>query len=235
MPPPGWKDPNKQPEGWYPDPNGQPLQRWWDGVQWTNATVPTPSAPPTAPGSSSGSAKFGDQVKAGVGAGVAMATRVTVGVLLASVLLIGGCGVLLAGVDTDEPVDTAALVQGDDSTSSEPAVAEAGLEAAEPVEEEAIATEEAADADWKTKRFSGNGSKSIGTMYIPTEAIMTFTNEEDVIGLRYFRVDNSILDDDESINLSSDATTGETILQPGKYTEVDVMGDSWTLTVKPNR
>ncbi len=22
--------------GWYPDPNGQPLQRWWDGTQWTD-------------------------------------------------------------------------------------------------------------------------------------------------------------------------------------------------------
>jgi uncharacterized protein len=24
--------------GWYPDPNGQPYQRWWDGTQWTDQT-----------------------------------------------------------------------------------------------------------------------------------------------------------------------------------------------------
>lgn len=24
--------------GWYPDPNGQPVQRWWDGTQWTDQT-----------------------------------------------------------------------------------------------------------------------------------------------------------------------------------------------------
>jgi hypothetical protein len=29
--------------GWYPDPNGTPNQRWWDGTQWTNHY-----APPTA-------------------------------------------------------------------------------------------------------------------------------------------------------------------------------------------
>jgi uncharacterized Tic20 family protein len=25
--------------GWYPDPNGQPYQRWWDGTQWTEQTA----------------------------------------------------------------------------------------------------------------------------------------------------------------------------------------------------
>lgn len=31
--------------GWYPDPSGDPNQlRWWDGNQWTDATMPIPSA-----------------------------------------------------------------------------------------------------------------------------------------------------------------------------------------------
>jgi hypothetical protein len=27
--------PAAPPAGWYPDPNGLPCQRWWDGTQWT--------------------------------------------------------------------------------------------------------------------------------------------------------------------------------------------------------
>ena len=35
------------PAGWYPD--GQGSQRWWDGNQWTEHTMPaTPQAPPAS-------------------------------------------------------------------------------------------------------------------------------------------------------------------------------------------
>jgi hypothetical protein len=33
------------PAGWYPDPDGGPHQRWFDGVEWTNRYQP-PTAPP---------------------------------------------------------------------------------------------------------------------------------------------------------------------------------------------
>lgn len=32
------------PAGWYPDPSGAPVMRWWDGVTWTEQTAPM-SAP----------------------------------------------------------------------------------------------------------------------------------------------------------------------------------------------
>lgn len=32
--------------GWYPDPQGLPAQRWWDGSQWSAHTAPTPAAAP---------------------------------------------------------------------------------------------------------------------------------------------------------------------------------------------
>ena len=30
--------------GWYPDPEGRPADRWWDGAQWTERTRPSTSA-----------------------------------------------------------------------------------------------------------------------------------------------------------------------------------------------
>jgi len=39
--------------GWYPDPSGSPLLRWWDGERWTDSTHPVGSddaAQPSAPG-----------------------------------------------------------------------------------------------------------------------------------------------------------------------------------------
>jgi hypothetical protein len=32
--------PNSVPAGWYPDPNGAPTQRWWDGTSWTEHYAP---------------------------------------------------------------------------------------------------------------------------------------------------------------------------------------------------
>jgi hypothetical protein len=28
--------------GWYADPDGQPIQRYWDGTAWTEHTRPAP-------------------------------------------------------------------------------------------------------------------------------------------------------------------------------------------------
>lgn len=38
---PAWMPP---PAGWYPDPGGMRVLRWWDGRQWTSATA-TPNQP----------------------------------------------------------------------------------------------------------------------------------------------------------------------------------------------
>ncbi len=34
------------PPGWYPDPQGAPAQRWWDGTAWSAHTAPRPGYPP---------------------------------------------------------------------------------------------------------------------------------------------------------------------------------------------
>jgi hypothetical protein len=38
---------SNQPAGWFPDPTGEPVQRYWDGGQWTRETRPFP--PPGEP------------------------------------------------------------------------------------------------------------------------------------------------------------------------------------------
>ena len=38
--------PPSVPPGWYPDPSGQPGQRYYDGKQWTKHFQPTAPAPP---------------------------------------------------------------------------------------------------------------------------------------------------------------------------------------------
>lgn len=40
--------PSGPPSGWYPDPGGQQVLRWWDGTAWTPHTQPMPVLPPGA-------------------------------------------------------------------------------------------------------------------------------------------------------------------------------------------
>lgn len=39
------ESPDNPPAGWYPDPYGQPVTRYWDGNMWTDQTGPV-AAPP---------------------------------------------------------------------------------------------------------------------------------------------------------------------------------------------
>lgn len=40
--------PSNMAAGWYPDPNGFPTQRWWNGTGWTDQIAPFSSVPPFA-------------------------------------------------------------------------------------------------------------------------------------------------------------------------------------------
>lgn len=41
--------PPGSPPGWYPAPDGQPVQRWWNGTAWTSATLPLSPASSSSP------------------------------------------------------------------------------------------------------------------------------------------------------------------------------------------
>ncbi|WFR72657.1 DUF2510 domain-containing protein [Prescottella defluvii] len=40
--------PSTTPAGWYADPDGKPVQRYWDGNRWTEHTAPQAHAPAVA-------------------------------------------------------------------------------------------------------------------------------------------------------------------------------------------
>ena len=42
------QDPRQPSPGWYPDPGGQQVLRWWDGTAWTPHTQPLPDLQPGA-------------------------------------------------------------------------------------------------------------------------------------------------------------------------------------------
>ena len=77
--------PGRAAPGWYANPQG-PGQRYWDGAQWTEQYQPAPGQAAAAP------KKERNWLKG--------CLLVTLGVVAAGVVLIGGCAVLFsAGVD----------------------------------------------------------------------------------------------------------------------------------------
>ena len=47
-------DPQLPPPGWYDDPYGAPMVRWWDGTTWTDQVAPPPDQGPAGPGGTVG-------------------------------------------------------------------------------------------------------------------------------------------------------------------------------------
>jgi hypothetical protein len=59
------QDPRQPRPGWYPDPGGQQLLRWWDGRQWATHTQPLPDPQPGAAPYGTGSGHAAQQQPAG--------------------------------------------------------------------------------------------------------------------------------------------------------------------------
>jgi len=80
----------------------------------------------------------------------------------------------------------------------------------------------------RTRRFSGNGSKNIGTVKVTDDAVLKWTNTGSEFGPGQFLV----YDKDFGLSLSSQAKRGESAVEPGTYRSISVTGDDWTMTIK---
>jgi len=73
-------------EGWYPDPSGQPLQRYWDGQDWTSQVRPYPPPQATAPASSVG----GPEPHGTLTARRSMSPLIVIAAVVALLVVVGG-------------------------------------------------------------------------------------------------------------------------------------------------
>lgn len=81
----------------------------------------------------------------------------------------------------------------------------------------------------RTRRFSGNGSKNVGTIKVTDDAVLTWRNPGDEIGGSLFIV----MDEEAKINVNSQGKRGSSALEPGTYRNVDVTANGeWTMTIK---
>lgn len=78
--------------------------------------------------------------------------------------------------------------------------------------------------DFAPKRFSGNGSRNLGDLDIPGEAVMTWRTR------RVFYIS----DDDAKLSADSQGKGGRTVVPAGTYENVQVNASgSWTITIRP--
>jgi hypothetical protein len=89
--------------------------------------------------------------------------------------------------------------------------------------------EKAKPKTFKARNFSGSGSSNIGTIKIPSDGVLTWTNQGDP----QFR-QLLIYDEGFDMNVSSGAPRGRSVLPAGTYRNITVAGDDkWTITIKP--
>lgn len=132
--------------------------------------------------------------------------KIGLGIALGGILLLVGCGVLIAG-------STGELSGGEDT-----ALEDAGGGGSEP-----------ARSPQKTRRFSGNGSKNVGTIKVTDDAVLRWRNSGSEFGGGYFIVS----DQDFKINVNSQGKRGKSALEPGTYRNVDVTADGdWSMTIE---
>jgi hypothetical protein len=240
------------PAGWYDDPHDRSAKRYWDGGQWTQhftrPSTPSSATPPDAEP---------QQEHRGIHGWVrrrpALALWSTLGVALIAGIALGAAA---AGqedassspsdktriselsteldqsraeletakgalTDTEDDLDAAR----DKLSSTREKLRDARAEARSgPAPAPAPAAPSPGSGDSGGRSFSGNGTKNLGTITITEESVLKWTND----GLVFI-----VSDDDFGLSVNSDAPSGDTVLQPGTYKNVEVMAEgNWSIEIE---
>lgn len=137
--------------------------------------------------------------------------KIALGIVLGFVLLIGGCVALLA-VGTSLPPTPG-------SEEEDSALEDGGSE-----------KKGSTAAKTKTRRFSGTGSKNVGTVRVPSRAVLEWEHDSATPGGGIFIVN----DEEFGLTVNSQGSSGDSAVKPGTYKNIDVTADgSWKMTIKP--
>ena len=137
--------------------------------------------------------------------------------------MVGGViGVASAGTDTTiTRVTTHALTETQTETTT---VAEVHTETETQTETATVREDTPVPGD-SDQTFSGNGSESLGTLEVPVDSTLEWTNDGALF---------QIFDESFGIAVSSLAPNGSTTVAAGTYPNVLVNAvGSWTITISP--
>src|SRR4051812_4183120 len=213
------------PPGWYADPDGGGT-RYWDGSGWTehrSAQYTAPTMPPPDPRSRA--ANPTPPASAGTGA------RPTRGDWWPSnwKWVATGVGGLIVGVALGA-TDQTSSTKTDTETVAKVRTRTETVRSVKTVRERPPARRSAAPSTGGgggggVQSYSGNGGKNLGTIEVPSDSTLEWTNDGDI-----FQIFTS-----DGVPVNSQAHHGTTELTAGTHSDfqVNAIGD-WTIKIRPH-
>lgn len=144
--------------------------------------------------------------------------QVCTGAALAAVVVttMAACG------DERQPADDS--TQGEQQGARQSSSSQSSMQSSSSSASQSSSQVQSSSGDGNLSSFSGSGRTRIA-FQVDEESRLAWTNTE---GSR-FAVDSET----PPISIDSTKGTGEAILRPGSYEDVQVRGDAWTIVVRP--
>lgn len=86
----------------------------------------------------------------------------------------------------------------------------------------------------KPQYYSGAGDKNLGTVVVPVDSTLTWTNGKSLGQPSNFLITNDF-SDENTIDVNAIGTHDTTQVSAGTYHKVDVLGTNWKMQIVPNK